>query len=92
MKDVQIFVSAAGMEDSLKKMLPDGNIYYVVDSSTFNTISAYRKYTNVSSLTQTTNRGIRQNQSYTQNLQWDKNVSEFENLIGWSQIERFWWE
>nr|MBQ0091378.1 GIY-YIG nuclease family protein [Candidatus Enterousia merdequi] len=37
----------------------------------------------ISALTKTSNRGIRQNQSYTQNLQWDKNVSEFENLIGY---------
>ena len=36
----------------------------------------------ISALTQTTNRGIRQNLSYTPNLQWDKNVTEFENLLG----------
>ena len=29
MKDVQIFVSATGMEEELKKMLPKGNIYIV---------------------------------------------------------------
>lgn len=32
-------------------------------------------------LTQTTNRGIRQNPSYTPNLQWDKNVSELEKWL-----------
>ena len=35
----------------------------------------------ISALTQTTNRGIRQNLSYTSNLQWDKNVSELEKWI-----------
>ena len=29
MKEVQIFVSATGMDEELKKMLPKGNIYYV---------------------------------------------------------------
>ena len=33
-------------------------------------------------LTQTTNRGIRQNSSYTPNLQWDKNVSDLEHWLG----------
>ena len=33
-------------------------------------------------LTQTTNRGIRQNPSYTPNINWDKNVSDFEKLLG----------
>lgn len=33
-------------------------------------------------LTTTTNRGIRQNPSYTSNLQWDKNVSELEQWLG----------
>ena len=33
-------------------------------------------------LTQTANRGIRQNLSYTPNLQWDKNVSYLEKWIG----------
>ena len=36
----------------------------------------------ISELTKTTNRGIRQNPSYTPDLQWDKNVTEFENLLG----------
>jgi len=36
----------------------------------------------ISALTQTTNRGIRQNTPYTPDLQWDKNVSEFTNLLG----------
>ena len=36
----------------------------------------------ISALTQTTNRGIRQNPSYTPNLQWDKNVTELENWLG----------
>ena len=36
----------------------------------------------ITALTQTTNRGIRQNPSYTSNLQWDKNVTELENLLG----------
>jgi len=35
----------------------------------------------ITALTQTTDRGIRQNMSYTPNLQWDKNVTEFENLL-----------
>ncbi len=35
----------------------------------------------ISALTQTTNRGIRQNPSYTPNLEWDKNVTELENLL-----------
>ena len=29
MKDVQIFVSATGIDEELKNMLPDGNVYYV---------------------------------------------------------------
>ena len=33
-------------------------------------------------LTNTTNRGIRQNSSYTSNIAWDKNVSDFEKLLG----------
>lgn len=33
-------------------------------------------------LTNTSNRGIRQNLSYTPNLQWDKNVSELEQWLG----------
>ncbi|MBR6010609.1 MAG: excinuclease ABC subunit UvrC [Alphaproteobacteria bacterium] len=33
-------------------------------------------------LTTTTNRGIRQNQTYIPNLQWDKNVTELEDLLG----------
>ena len=36
----------------------------------------------ITALTTTTNRGIRQNQAYTQNIQWDKNVSELENWLG----------
>ena len=36
----------------------------------------------ISALTKTTNRGIRQNQPYTSNLDWDKNVSDFEKLLG----------
>ena len=36
----------------------------------------------ISALTKTTNRGIRQNQSYIPDLQWDKNVTEFEKLLG----------
>jgi len=32
-------------------------------------------------LTQTTNRGIRQNSSHTSNLQWDKNVSDLEKWL-----------
>jgi excinuclease ABC subunit C len=36
----------------------------------------------IAALTQTTNRGIRQNLSYTPNLQWDKNVSELEQWLG----------
>ena len=36
----------------------------------------------IAALTQTTNRGIRQNLSYTPNLQWDKNVTELENWLG----------
>jgi len=36
----------------------------------------------ITALTKTTNRGIRQNPSYTPNLQWDKNVSELEKWIG----------
>jgi excinuclease ABC subunit C len=36
----------------------------------------------ISALTQTTNRGIRQNQPYTQNLQWDKNVTDLEDWLG----------
>jgi excinuclease ABC subunit C len=32
-------------------------------------------------LTQTVNRGIRQNPSYTPNLQWDKNISELEKWL-----------
>lgn len=36
----------------------------------------------ISALTQTTNRGIRQNPSYTPNLEWDKNVTDLENLLG----------
>ena len=33
-------------------------------------------------LTQTSNRGIRQKSPYTQNLDWNKNVTELENWIG----------
>ena len=33
-------------------------------------------------LTKTSNRGIRQNLSYTPNLQWDKNVSNLEEWLG----------
>ena len=33
----------------------------------------------ITALTQTLNRGIRQNMPYTQNLQWDKKVSDLEN-------------
>ena len=29
MKDVQIFVSATGIEEELQNMLPKGNVYYV---------------------------------------------------------------
>ena len=29
MKDIQVFVTATGIEESIKNMLPDGNIYYV---------------------------------------------------------------
>ena len=36
----------------------------------------------IKALTTTTNRGIRQNQPYTQNLQWNKNVSELEKWLG----------
>ena len=36
----------------------------------------------ISALTSTTNRGIRQNLSYTPNLQWDKNVSDLEDWLG----------
>lgn len=36
----------------------------------------------ISVLTQTTNSGIRQNQPYTPNFQWDKNVTELENWLG----------
>ena len=36
----------------------------------------------ISALTTTTNRGIRQNQPYTQNLQWNNNVKELEKLLG----------
>lgn len=36
----------------------------------------------ISELTKTTNRGIRQNPTYTSNLQWDKNIKEFEKLLG----------
>jgi len=36
----------------------------------------------ITALTKTTNRGIRQNLSYTSNINWDKHVTEFENLIG----------
>ena len=36
----------------------------------------------ISALTKTTNRGIRQNPSYTSNLQWDKNVSDLEKWLG----------
>lgn len=36
----------------------------------------------ISALTKTTNRGIRQNPSYTPNLQWDKNVDDLEKWIG----------
>ncbi len=35
----------------------------------------------ISALTTTTNRGIRQNQPYTKNLQWDDNVKELEKLL-----------
>ena len=35
----------------------------------------------ITALTQTTNRGIRQNLSYTSNLQWDKNVDELEKWL-----------
>ena len=35
----------------------------------------------ITALTQTLNRGIRQNQPYTQNLQWDKKVSDLENWL-----------
>ena len=36
----------------------------------------------ISALTSTTNRGIRQNPSYTPNMQWDKNVSYLEQWLG----------
>lgn len=36
----------------------------------------------ITALTTTTNRGIRQNPSYTPNIQWDKNVTELENWLG----------
>ena len=36
----------------------------------------------ISALTKTSNRGIRQNQPYISNLDWDKNVSELEQLLG----------
>lgn len=36
----------------------------------------------ISALTSTTNRGIRQNPSYTPNIQWDKNVSYLEQWLG----------
>ena len=36
----------------------------------------------ISALTKTTNRGIRQNPSYTPNLQWDKNVNDLEKWLG----------
>ena len=29
MKDIQVFVTATGIEESIKNMLPEGNIYYV---------------------------------------------------------------
>ena len=35
----------------------------------------------ITALTTTTNRGIRQNLSYTSNLQWDKNVTELEQWL-----------
>lgn len=35
----------------------------------------------ITALTQTLNRGIRQNMPYTQNLQWDKKVSDLENWL-----------
>ena len=35
----------------------------------------------ITALTQTSNRGIRQNISYTPNLQWDKNVDELEKWL-----------
>ena len=35
----------------------------------------------IAAFTQTTNRGIRQNLSYTSNLQWDKNVSDLEQWL-----------
>ncbi len=36
----------------------------------------------ITALTTTSNRGIRQNLSYTPNLQWDKNVSDLEQWLG----------
>ena len=36
----------------------------------------------ITALTKTTNRGIRQNLSYTNDIQWDKNVGELEKLTG----------
>ena len=36
----------------------------------------------ITALTTTTNRGIRQNLSYTPDLQWDKNVTELEQWLG----------
>ena len=36
----------------------------------------------ISALTNTTNRGIRQNPSYTPNLQWDNNVNDLEKWLG----------
>ena len=35
----------------------------------------------ISALTKTTNRGIRQNQPYTPNLQWNKNVKDLEDWL-----------
>ena len=35
----------------------------------------------ITALTQTTNRGIRQNTTYTPNLDWDKNVSDLEKWL-----------
>lgn len=36
----------------------------------------------ISALIKTTNRGIRENLSYTPNIDWNKNVSELEKLLG----------
>ena len=60
--------------EDLTKMMKDFS-----DKTDFENAAIMRD--KITALTQTTNRGIRQNQPYTQNLQWDEKVSDLEQWL-----------